>query len=81
MIYLLILLPIIAANVVYWYFRQNKKIYLGDEKRGMLYLMLLTIPTILIAIVVITLDHTIRYSKVSDTEYWSFYYSKIRHLE
>ena len=34
MIYLLILLPIIAANVVYWYFRKNKKLDLSDERRG-----------------------------------------------
>lgn len=81
MIYLLILLPIIAANVVYWYFRKNKKLNLGDEDRGVLYLMLLTVPTILTVITIFTMDHTIRYSKISDTEYWSFYYSKIRHLD
>ena len=79
MIYLLILLPIIAANVVYWYFRKNKKLNLGDERRGITYLLLLTVPTILTVVTIITLDHTIRYSKISDTEYWSFYYSKIRH--
>lgn len=81
MIYLLILLPIIVANVIYWCFRKRNKINLGDERRGMTYLLLLVVPTVIIFITIASLDYSLRYRKVNDTEYWSFYYAKIRHVD
>lgn len=82
--YYLIIIPILFTilYLAICYYKDGKELFKFDNKKeGVQVALLLTLPTIGTLLLILIMSALMKYTGNSDTEYLSYYYTKLRHTD